>query len=79
MIKSACHLMKTAAVTSATFIILGGLLVLAAQHLPLENVLPATIIAVGFISIAAGVLVMLGTVIAVMLPSVSRQLDLCQH
>lgn len=79
MIKSACNLMKIAAVTSAAFIFVGGLLVLAAQQLPLETVMPATFTSLGFIFIITGIVVMFGTVIAVMLPHVSRQLDLCQH
>lgn len=79
MTQSACNLMKLAAVLSVAFMVVGGLLVFAAQQLPLETSLPAILIALGFFSIVVGVLGMVGTVIVVMLPYVSRQLDLCQH
>jgi hypothetical protein len=79
MIKSACGLMKLAAVSSVAFIIAGSLLVFVAQQLSLETVLPAIFIALGFFSLILGIFVMVGTVVAVMLPYVSRQLDLCQH
>jgi len=79
MTKSACNLMKLAALLAIGFMVAGGLLVFLAQQLPLETSLPAIFIALGFFSIIAGVLGMVGTVIVVMLPYVSRQLDLCQH
>ena len=79
MIKSACKLMKLAAVSSAAFMVAGGLLVLVAQQISLESALPAILTSLGFFSIVAGLLVLVGTVVAVMLPTVSRQLDLCQH
>ena len=79
MTQSACNLMKLAAVLSVAFMVAGGLLVFVAQQLPLETSLPAILIALGFFSIVVGVLGMVGTVIVVMLPYVSRQLDLCQH
>lgn len=71
--------MKLAAVLSAAFMAVGGLLVFVTQQLPLETSLPAIFIALGFFSIFVGVLGMVGTVVVVMLPYVSRQLDLCQH
>ena len=79
MTKSACNLMKLAAVSSVAFMVVGGLLVFLAQQLPLETVMPAVLVALGFFSIFTGALGMVGTVIVVMLPYVSRQLDLCQH
>ncbi len=79
MIQSACNLMKVATVSSVVFIVAGSLLVLAAQQLSLETVLPAIFTSLGFISIMTGMLVMIGTAAAVMLPNVSRKLDLCQH
>jgi len=79
MIKSACNLMKISAVSSVAFILVGSLLVLVAQQLPLETVLPAIVTSLGFLSVIAGMLVMVGTIIAVMLPYISHQLDLCQH
>jgi hypothetical protein len=71
--------MKVSAISSVAFILTGSLLVLVAQRLPLETVLPAIFTSLGFLSVIAGMLVMLGTVVAVMLPYVSHQLDLCQH
>jgi hypothetical protein len=79
VIKSACDAMKKAAVSSVALFIAGIVLVLVAQHLSLHSALPATFLALGFISIVAGVLVMAITIIVIMLPKVSRQLDLCQH
>lgn len=79
MTKSACNLMKLAAVLSTGFMAAGGLLVFLAQQLPLETSLPAILIALGFFSIVVGVLGMVSTVVVVMLPYVSRRLDLCQH
>lgn len=79
MTKSACHIMKSAAISSAALMVAGGLLVLVAQYLSLGSVLPAIFISLGFFSIITGLLVLVGTIVAVMLPTVSRQLDLCQH
>ena len=79
MTKSACDRMKLAAVSAAVFIIIGGSLVFLAQHLSLETLVPPVMIALGFSSIVIGFLVMIATVITVMLPSVSRQLDLCRR
>ena len=79
MIKSACSLMKLAAVSSVALILAGSLLVLVAQQLSLETVLPAIFTSLGFFSIILGIFVMVGTAIVVMLPYISRQLDLCQH
>lgn len=79
MTKSACNLMKLAAVASAVLIIAGSLLVLFAQQLPLDSVMPAMVSALGFFSIVSGIFVLVATVLVVMLPSVSRRLDVCQH
>ena len=79
MIKSACDAMKKATVSSVALFVTGIVLVLVAQQLSLQSALPATFLALGFISIVVGVLVMAVTIIVIMLPKVSRQLDLCQH
>lgn len=71
--------MKLAAVSAAAFMVSGGLLVLVAQQLSLETALPAILTSLGFFSIITGLLVLVGTTVAVMLPTVSRRLDLCQH
>jgi len=71
--------MKKAAVSSVAFIATGSLLVLVALALPLQSALPVFFTYLGFFSIFAGVLVMAVTIVAMMLPKVSRQLELCQH
>lgn len=79
MIKSACDVMKKAAVSSVVLFVTGIVLVLVALQLSLQSALPATFFALGFISIVVGVLIMAITIVVIMLPKVSRQLDLCQH
>jgi len=79
MIKSACQYMKISAVSSVAFFIAGVVLVILAQQVSLHSALPATLIGLGFVSIVVGALVMAVTVVAIMLPKVSRRLDLCQH
>ena len=71
--------MKKASVSSVALFIAGIVLVLVAQQLSLQSALPATFLALGFISIVSGVVIMAVTIIAIMLPKVSRQLELCQH
>ena len=71
--------MKKAAVSSVVLFVTGILLVLVAQQISLQSSLPAIFLALGFVSIVVGVLVMAVTIIVIMLPRVSRQLDLCQH
>lgn len=71
--------MKISAVSSVAFFVTGVVLVLIAQQISLQSVLPAVLLALGFASIVVGMLVMGVTVIAIMLPKVSRQLELCQH
>lgn len=79
MIKSACDLMKRAVVLSVMFIAGGSLFVLMAQLLPLETMVPVIFTYLGLFSMFAGVLVIFVTIMAIMMPKVSRQLDLCQH
>lgn len=79
MIKSACNLMKRTVVLSVTFIAGGSLLVLMAQLLSLETMTPVVFTYLGLFSMFAGVLIIFATIIAIMVPRVSRQLDLCQH
>ena len=71
--------MKISAVSSVALFVSGIILVLVAQQLSLQSALPATFLALGFISIVVGVVVMAVTIVAIMLPKVSRQLELCQH
>jgi hypothetical protein len=71
--------MRKAVVSSVAFIGAGSLLVLVALLLPLQSIVPVVLTSVGFMSIFAGIAVMLVTVIAVMLPRVSSRLQLCQH
>ena len=79
MIKSACNALKQAVVSSVAFIAAGVLLVLSAQLQLLPTILGAIITYVGFFSVLSGVLLIAIVVLAVMLPKINRQLDLCQH
>ncbi|MCP4074973.1 MAG: CD36 family protein [Gammaproteobacteria bacterium] len=79
MIKSACFLMKKAAASSVFLIVAGTLLVLISQFINLTTVVPAIFSYVGFILIVAGLLIMLITTVAILLPRISRQLEQCQH
>ncbi len=71
--------MKISAVSSVAFFVTGVVLVLLAQQISLQSVLPAVLLALGFFSIVVGVLVMGVTIITIMLPKVSRQLEHCEH
>ncbi len=79
MIKSACFLMKKAAASSVSLIVIGSFLVLASYFLNLTNLIPVIFSYLGFISIFVGLLVMLVTLVTIMLPSISKQLEQCQH
>lgn len=71
--------MRKAVVSSLALIAAGSLLVLLALLVPLQSVVPVVLTSAGFMAIFAGVVVMLITVIAVILPRVSSRLELCQH
>ena len=79
MIKSACLVMKKAVATSIALMIAGSIIVFLSQFMTLDNAFPALVSYLGFISIFGGVLVMLVTLITVMFPAVSQQLEQCQH
>ena len=71
--------MRKAVVSSLALFAAGSLLVLLALLVPLQSVVPVVLASAGFMAIFAGVVVMLITVIAVILPRVSSRLELCQH
>ena len=73
------NLMKQSVILSVTFIIGGRFLVLMAQLLSLETMVPVVFTYLGLLSIFAGVLILFVTFIVTMVPKVSRQLDSCQH
>jgi hypothetical protein len=71
--------MRKATFSSVAFIIVGSLLVFAAQLLSLQTVFPVIVSYLGFFSILAGSVILALTVLALMLPQVNRQLSLCRH
>ncbi|MBL7001046.1 MAG: hypothetical protein ISR73_14365 [Gammaproteobacteria bacterium] len=71
--------MKKAVASSVTLMIAGSIIVFLSQFMTLDNAFPALVSYLGFISIFGGVLVMLVTLITVMFPAVSQQLEQCQH
>ena len=79
MIKSACFLMKKAAASSVSLIVLGTVVVLISQFINLNTAVPAIFSYIGFISIFVGLLIMLITTVVMLLPKISRQLEQCQH
>ena len=79
MIKSACNLMKKATTSSISLVLAGSLLVLLSKIIALDTMLPSMMSYTGFISIFAGVVLMLITMAAVMVPKISHSLDQCQH
>jgi len=79
MFESACSAMRKATFSSVALIVVGSLLVLVAELLSLQTVLPVIVGYLGFFSILAGSVVLALTVLALMLPTVNRRLSLCQH
>ncbi len=79
MIKSACFLMKKAAASSVSLIVMGTLMVLISQFINLTTAIPAIFSYIGFIAIFVGLLIMLITTIVILMPKISRQLEQCQH
>jgi len=79
MIKSACNLMKKATTSSISLVLAGSVLVLLSKLIVLDTMLPSITSYAGFILIFAGVLLMLLTMGAVMVPKISQRLEQCQH
>lgn len=79
MIKSACNLMKKASAFTVFLILIGSLLVLVAQFLPMGNFVPAMFLYLGFILVHTGLFLLLITLIALLFPRVNERLEQCQH
>lgn len=71
--------MKMVTVSSVALIVTGTLFALVALQLPLGTVLPVIFTSLGFFLILAGMLTIVGTIVAIMFPYVSHRLDHCQH
>ncbi|MCP3850733.1 MAG: hypothetical protein GY694_10935 [Gammaproteobacteria bacterium] len=79
MFKSACDTVKISVMLSAFFLINGALLEMAAQFLTLDSMTPVFLAYAGVIAIFLGLVGLLGTLFAVMLPNVNQRLQACQH
>lgn len=79
MIKSACSVMKKTVIFSMSLIAIGSLFEVVALLMNLTSVFPATFTYLGLGFILLGVIGLVATTVAIMLPWVSKQLDACQH
>lgn len=79
MFRSACDLMKKSTLTSATLVIGGALLSLLAPTLPTKSALPMLVSYLGLFAVVFGSLLMVAIAIAILLPKVSRDMNLCRH
>jgi len=79
MIKSACNAMKKSIMLSAALLVTGVVLEIIAQFLALETMIPVIFTYGGFMAISLGLLIILATLVAIMLPKVNQHLDSCQH
>ena len=79
MIKSACNIMKKSVMLSAVFIVVGTILEIITQFLTFETIVPAIFTYGGLLIISLGIVIILVTAVAVMIPKVNRTLDICQH
>ena len=79
MASSACSIMKKSVVFSISLIVIGSLFEVAALLMSLTSVFPATFTYLGLGFILLGLIGLIGTVIVIMLPVVSRHLEACQH
>lgn len=79
MTKSACDLMKKSAVLALGFAGAGALFLLMLQLFATGSLISVILWYLAFFSIVAGVLVMVITAFAVLLPPVNRRLELCRR
>lgn len=79
MITSACIVMRNTAISAISLVGAGSLLVLLAQLMTLQTALPVFISYLGLFSIFIGMVTMVATMLAILLPAVSRRLDLCEY
>ncbi len=79
MINSACYLMKKAILTALLLMAVGGSLEVLAIFLPEHSIYHILLVYLGFFSIFASLITIVSTFIAILLPSISKQLEQCQH
>jgi hypothetical protein len=79
MFNSACDVLKKSVMLSAFFLTIGALLEIAAQFLTLESMVPVFFAYAGVFAIFLGLVGILATLIAVMIPKVNQHLQSCQH
>lgn len=79
MFKSACDTMKKSILLSAILIASGSALEVLALFLSFESMVPALFIYGGFAAISLGIVLMLLTLVATLLPGVNERLSSCQH
>ena len=79
MFKSACDVMKKVVIVSASLLLTGAILELLAQLITTESMVPIFFAYAGVFAIGAGIVVLLGVFVAMMIPSISQKLDTCQH
>lgn len=79
MFKSACDAIKKSVMLSAFFLTIGALLEIAAQFLTLESMVPVFFAYAGVMAIFLGLVGMLGTLVAVLIPTINQRLKACQH
>jgi len=79
MFKSACDAVKKSVILVAFFFALGATLEIVAQFLTLEGVIPVYFAYMGIIAIFVGLIILVATLIAVMIPKVNQHLQACQH
>ena len=79
MFKSACDVMKKIVILSASLLLTGAVLEILAQLITTESMIPIFFAYAGVFAIGAGIVVLLGVFVAMMIPAVSQRLDACQH
>jgi hypothetical protein len=79
MFNSACNTVKKSIMLSILFLTIGVLLEIVAQILTLENMIPVYFAYAGIFAIFIGIVGIIATLIAVMIPKVNRHLQECQH
>ena len=79
MFKSACDAMKKFVIFSASLLLTGAVLEVLAQLITTESMIPIFFAYAGVFAIGAGIVILLGVFVAMMIPAVSQRLDACQH
>lgn len=79
MFKSTCDAIKKSVMLSAFFLTIGALLEIAAQFLTLESMVPIFFAYAGVMAIFLGLVGMLVTLVAVLIPTINQRLQACQQ